>query len=272
MTGYAYLARLEIYAFGRVDQAILQMGRAETLDPGNVQVAAELANYWELIGDTQAADRWMARALSIAPDSDFAINTDLAIRLGRGRFEDALPLAESLLVRWPTSTPSLEILNAASLRDGDARAALVRYGNAYSHFLSDTELDFDRHSVDNAIRLAYFMILAGEDERGHRLLDSAEKFCDSLTIMGWGGSQYHYAWIAMLRGQKQVALAELRRAATTGVRRNWKEIFFYDPILEPLRDEPEFTEILAVVEADMAAQLRNVRAMEARGELKRFPD
>ena len=72
--------------------------------------------------------------------------------------------------------------------------------------------------------------------------------------------------------REQQALAELRRAVDTGVRRNWRGVFFFDPILEPLRDEPEFAEIVAILEADMAVQLRNVRAMEAAGDLVRFPD
>jgi TolB-like protein/Tfp pilus assembly protein PilF len=270
--GYFALARLQIYAFGRVDGAILQMRRAAALDSGNVWYPAELALYWHLVGDSQAADKWMARAYSVGPDSFYAQYFDLEIHLGRGLFDEALPLAKRVHSQWPFIAPALEILNVASLKDGDASTALARYGDAYPQLIGNTRPGLDRHSVDNAIRLAYYTILAGQDELGQKLLDYAEEVCDSLPAMGRDGALFHYGWIKTLRGQEQQALAELRRAVDTGVRRNWRGVFFFDPILEPLRDEPEFAEIVAILEADMAVQLRNVRAMEAAGDLVRFPD
>ena len=46
----------------------------------------------------------------------------------------------------------------------------------------------------------------------------------------------------------------------------------HDLSLESIRDEPEYQTMVEEIEADMAAQLERVRAMEANGELEPIPD
>ncbi len=46
----------------------------------------------------------------------------------------------------------------------------------------------------------------------------------------------------------------------------------HDLSLESIRDEPEYQTMVEEIEADMAAQLQRVRAMEANGELEPIPD
>ena len=57
-----------------------------------------------------------------------------------------------------------------------------------------------------------------------------------------------------------------------GLRHTWKKELLHDPLYERLRGEPEFDAIIANLEADMAAQLANVREMQAKGELAPIPD
>jgi hypothetical protein len=44
-----------------------------------------------------------------------------------------------------------------------------------------------------------------------------------------------------------------------------------EPNLESLHVEPEFREMIAEIEADMAAQLKRAREMERNGELAAIP-
>jgi hypothetical protein len=68
-------------------------------------------------------------------------------------------------------------------------------------------------------------------------------------------------------GDKEKALVALRTAIDAGWRYNWWYYFDHHPSLEPLRDDPEFQAMRAEIAADMAEQLKNVRRMEADGEI-----
>jgi hypothetical protein len=45
-----------------------------------------------------------------------------------------------------------------------------------------------------------------------------------------------------------------------------------DPVFEPLWELPEFQQRMVEVEAEMAAQLANLREMERNGELEPIPE
>ncbi len=68
-------------------------------------------------------------------------------------------------------------------------------------------------------------------------------------------------------GDKQYALAALRTAIDAGWRYNWWYFFDHHPSLEPLREDPDIQAMRAEIAADMAEQLKNVRRMEADGEI-----
>ena len=57
-----------------------------------------------------------------------------------------------------------------------------------------------------------------------------------------------------------------------GWRASWWFYLGHDSSLDSIRDEPEYQTMVEEIEADMAAQLERVRAMEANGELEPIPD
>jgi hypothetical protein len=72
------------------------------------------------------------------------------------------------------------------------------------------------------------------------------------------------------QGEKDEALRALRTAVDEG----WRLFWWYDledPTLDFIRNEPEFMAIVAEIEADMAAQLEEIREMERNGELAPIP-
>ena len=52
-----------------------------------------------------------------------------------------------------------------------------------------------------------------------------------------------------------------------GPRHNWRFFAYYDITLDSIRDHQRFRAAIAVIEADMAQQLENVREMQRRGEV-----
>ena len=88
-------------------------------------------------------------------------------------------------------------------------------------------------------------------------------------ILGRQGSRYGNARAYALLGRNEAALEDLQRGVKAGWRMNWRLVFDYDPILEPLRDEPRFQELRELINADMEEQLESVRQLEASGDVLR---
>jgi len=93
----------------------------------------------------------------------------------------------------------------------------------------------------------------------------------ALPRVGGSGYAPFKAYAFAVRGDKRESLAALRAAVDDGWRNVWRLLLKYDPVFATLHEAPEYKAIVAEIEADMAAQLANVRAMEARGELAPLP-
>ena len=91
-----------------------------------------------------------------------------------------------------------------------------------------------------------------------------------MTLIGGHVFGIAEVQIYVLRGEKQKALSSLRHAIDEGWRRKWWYQLQHKPDLEPLHDEPEYQAMVKEIEADMAAQLARVQAMEQNGELAVF--
>ncbi len=103
------------------------------------------------------------------------------------------------------------------------------------------------------------------------LVESELPHWPQIGPWGWG---YGYADVELyaLRGDKERALASLREGTDKGIRYMWRWQLLHNSNLDSIRDTPEFTEIVAEIEADMAAQLARVREMERNVELEPIPE
>jgi hypothetical protein len=123
-----------------------------------------------------------------------------------------------------------------------------------------------------AINLAPVLSKTGEQERADLLLDRSAQFILTRPRLGYNGYWISDVQIYALQGEKQKALATLRKAIDDGWRGLWWYFLKYDPSLESLHDEPEFQAMIEEIEADMAQQLERVREMERNGELEPMPE
>ena len=67
----------------------------------------------------------------------------------------------------------------------------------------------------------------------------------------------------------------LQKMGESEVEEGWRSMWWYylrhDPNLDSIRNEPEFQLIDSEIEADMSAQMQQIREMESRGEIAAVP-
>jgi hypothetical protein len=124
------------------------------------------------------------------------------------------------------------------------------------------------------LSLASVYLQAGEEAKAESLLSAAESEIPHWPQTAAWGVGYGFANVDLhaLRGDKEKALAALRKGAENRTRYMWRLQLLYNPNLESLLDEPEFQVVIAEIEADMAEQLARVREMERNGELAPIPN
>ena len=85
------------------------------------------------------------------------------------------------------------------------------------------------------------------------LLDRVETLLVGMRRLGIHGYWVTDAQIAMVRGDRPKSLRLMEAAIEEGWRNLWRFYFFHDPILEDLRQNPEFASMARLVEQDMIA-------------------
>ena len=269
---YSSLGDLNWNVYGRLDDAMLPYLQAAALDPGRPQNGLNLANLWSDLGDTAEAQRWFTRTRAMAGNGPYVHQAGLLESLYSGDIAGATGHAESALADDPLDQGAMWVLCRHDVQAGHADAAVERYRTAFPALFNDPEPDVDRTNSFNAISLAYALLAAGDDARAGKLLDRSLAYIKTIKPVDRTSSDKIFdVQIYALQGEKDQALAALRQAVNGGYRIFWPIFLRYDPVLASLHDEPEYQAIVAELEADMAAQLKRVREMEANGELAPIP-
>ena len=260
---------------GQLDQAAAWVRKGIAVDPGTGNPSALAALGWIYLelGDDRRAEDWIKRSLKIGPEVFLPNATMEYLHLYRGEEAEAVDYARKVLTFNPTADIALAYLSNHDLRAGRYADALARYESGYPALLSEDAPNIDGTNYKTAIDLAYFLSKTGEQERADLLLDRSLTFIQTIPRLGfWGGHWISDVRIYALQGKTEQALAALRQAIDEGWRVYWWYYLEHDPILDSIRDEPEFQAMLEEVKADMAEQLQRVRAMQASGDIGPIPD
>jgi hypothetical protein len=146
--------------------------------------------------------------------------------------------------------------------------ALALYTDHHTDLLGESEPEIGLHNYRSAIDLALVLQRSGDRQRAERLLELTYAFIQQQPRLGWwGGYWVSDVQILALQGRKAEALAALQEAVDDGWRSLWWYYLRHDPTLESIRGEPEFVAAVDQIEADVAAQMRRIREMEASGEM-----
>ena len=103
-----------------------------------------------------------------------------------------------------------------------------------------------------AVNAAHLYLNAGKTGRAQELLAQSRAFLGDATAtpMYASGNRYVLASIRAIEGNRDEALAMLRKAIDLGWRRHWYTT--QDPNFDSARDDPRFVELLDEMQADLA--------------------
>ncbi len=269
---YSGLGRLDMSAYGRLDQAIVRLREGASLDPDNPLYVGWLVFMWSLIGDQTEAERMLERARTLAPDSGWTHFGSMFLRLNQGQLAEAAGDAEALLAESPTDGDALSVLGQIDMRAGDFETALERYRAAEPGLIENADPLIDYSNYRDAVRVAVILQQLGNNRRADLLLDTTMEFIQTMNRLGWDGYGITDVQIFAMRGMKDEALAALREAVDSGWRTSWRFLLKHDAILSSLHGEPGLQVIVDELETDMATQLIHIREIAAEGRLTPLPD
>jgi TolB-like protein/Tfp pilus assembly protein PilF len=255
--GHYLLGQFRWISEGRLDEAVISIGRAAAIDPDNSQFPAYLGALWSDLGDIQRAEYWSDTARSIPGSGSNANLAAFYMKIGRGDFAGASDDAEAILAENPEMPHALWTLALRDLQESRAESAVSRYGTVYPALRNEPAMDDTNYVA--AVDLAYALRAIGEDERADRLLTGALEHLGDQPRLGNFGYGITDVRIYVMQGKPEQALETLRGAVDEGWRVFWKAYLLHDPVFDELRTNPEFEAIVAELEADMASQREHVR-------------
>ena len=267
---YTGMAEYHHYARGRIDESIPWQLQAIDKDPHEPSTPAILGTIFLDLGDDRSAASWIGRAADIRAD-----NADVSYgRMMLALYHDDLEAVEAHARHVEELRPnelfytiSLTELLRADLASNNSRAALARYARLFPALFGPDGPHVHPGNAYVVTDLVHLYSETGKDAQADDLSADLVPVLESRPVMGFTGSGPWLAIAHLQAGDNQKALASLRTAIDAGWRYNWWYFFDHHPSLEPLRDDPEFQAMRAEIAADMATQLKNIRKMEANGEI-----
>ncbi len=141
------------------EEAIVVFERVATVDPGNLMVHLRLAVAHSVSGREEPAMAFFDKAREIAPDS---VDVDHYLGMhycGSRRWDEAEPLFERVLARWPRKLPALGCMGDLHMSRGHTLEALAAFERARD-LAPD---DFSKHLELGVLYLADRQLAAARD-------------------------------------------------------------------------------------------------------------
>jgi TolB-like protein/Tfp pilus assembly protein PilF len=264
-TPYQYIS-VHLFRLGRLDEALAWNLAAQDLssDPGqggnlNVGVYVQLGEIDKarLIVDSTPADNPFA---SLIPGFNLLLDGDYE---GAHQF-----FSESIEQSEQTPVFVYNIAADVAIQAGDLVKAR-EYILLRSPILArDSELQIDRYTVRDIVKLAYIALESGDVAGGTEMLIATLSVVQSLPRLGAAGQGIRDVQILAMLGRREDALVALRAAVDEGFRGsapydNW--LLEFDPFLDSIRDDSRFVAIVGELETLNGVMRARVLEAEASG-------
>ena len=271
---YEYFGDVYGLFLGRLDEAVKWYARGLERDPDSVRLRPFMAAFYLDLGDITTARLLIEQQIKSAMHGQVRTETlQLALLLYLRRYEEALEFAEEDWQRFGPLVDSL-LQDLYSLHGQYQRALEINDQRIelYEDNIPHPETKVTARNLTVAIYRAAILAGVGEDARAQQLLHNCLEAAKTVPSREWYlFGNFQLVQIYALLGDVPNALLALRESIDEGKRSGWWIDLLHSPITAPLRNEPQFQEMVEEIRADMAAQLENVREMQRTGEMPPLP-
>ena len=241
-TPYQYMSN-QMMSLGRLDEAIAW--ELQTIErSADPMRGGSLLSAYQIFGDEEAITDFIASFPEDHPVYPLGkaywhyINRDY-----QGAYAEAKNIPNDGSIP-PQFYAMLAVTSAILV--GDNESALEFLMSANPSISGDTQIEVSRFNVHVVILLAYLHQQMGNPAEAAALLTRASSVIESMPRLGMAGHGIRDVYIMILQGNKYGALEALDAAVDEGFTNSqthnaWP--FEDDPILDEIRDDPQFAEI-----------------------------
>lgn len=264
---YVYVAAIYYLVYGRIEESLIWYHRAAAADAMSPGLQAAPAFAYLELGDVESAAFWAEQGTERGPNTFWALWAQTVLNVYRNNDDNARQYARQLLEVHPKNSSALRILRDLDVKAGRNTAALLRYQSLYPELFDEDNLEIHLGNRWAAADLVIVLANEGRDRHARKLVDALVATLDTQVRLGENGYWIDDARAYASIGKNELALNRLRTAVDEG----WRMLTWYhldrDPSLASIRDEPEFEEIRAHIQMDLAAQAERLNELKSSGEL-----
>jgi tetratricopeptide (TPR) repeat protein len=270
---YYQLGFWEYLEYGRLDEALIHFRKAYALDPKNARGAWWIASIYGDFGAREQALAWMERALEAGPGGSLTWYVAYQVYYLLGFEDEAMDYAVRALELDPGSVWVLHAVGIWDIRQGRVEEALERWRLAFPLYTASDRPSIDASDLRPLLYYASNLMEAGETARASSLLEECLDVLDK-----WQKEHFVRESVALDLEQeiyaalrfKEETLAAMRTAIIDNQNYSGTWMYAY-PMFDFIRQEPEFQELMAIMQANLARQYERIQEMERNGELPMAP-
>jgi len=237
--------------------------KAAAVDPNDYELPAGIAAIWLDLGDPDQAEKWAKLADQMGADQPSPIIARVQLYQYREQYGLAADMAKRALDRnLDNRMGSNDLLRrtyiANLVRQGEIQQAIDFYLDQYPGAFTtplNVELDTFRR-YDELVEIAQLLQMQDpSSEKAVELINAAEQkmLLIDERFLPWQRA-LDRASIAAVTNDKQESLKQLARAYDLGLRFRWRNLLLSNIVFNNLFDEPEFKNLVAMLEQDMQRQ------------------
>jgi adenylate cyclase len=278
---YVDLGRYEMWLRGRPDRALQFFVEAYRKAPAFVDANVPINSYPALVfilsGHLEEAEQWLARASATAPESGAVAALQLLLATARNNRAEVSKLANDLPGRSGITGAQRVVAGDAAILSGDFEAAANIFRELVDNFgAKDDPKKPTMRLRRRQLKLGYSLSKLGKTAEAASVLDDIHIAVPAEPRFSMGGGPYFYetgsgifytdAELHAARGEKAKSLETLKSMLTLpddGLSPigSLPVAIEDSPLLESVRDTPEFAEFRNEVARRRAIMKRRVEAM-----------
>jgi tetratricopeptide (TPR) repeat protein len=268
---YMWLGGRSFLDFGEIDAAIYFIRKAYALNPEGGFYAAFVAAGYADLGMRGEALAWLARAEELGPELSTVQFYRSIVRWRLGDAEAGDELFRDYLERFedPRKLLIVRRLALADIRAGHTDAGIARLVDAFPR-LNDPNLQLGHDNFGLADIYAELLEQAGKHEDARLLVERIIAFANAACAEGIE-DYCNVGWQPYAIMRDRDTTLEALRSHIVDARSREDNYTLDDPSLDWLRDDPEFHELLNILQEDLAKQRAWIIEKECAGDMPPAP-